>query len=211
MNGGIETLRRKVENLKGKLSHIRELRAKAEADVAQSQQSLAESEQARDIIQAVAQETQEQLQHHVSDLASVALAAVFPDPYTVEVEFVQRRNATEADLWFVRDGKRNDPMESTGYGAVDVASFALRLAEWTILRPKPRSVVILDEPFRHVKGEEANARAIRMVREMSRRLGVQVLMVSDERASREVVMAGADRVFEVTLKNGKSRVSVVKE
>ena len=34
-------------------------------------------------------------------------------------------------------------------------------------------------------------------------------MISDERAPREDIVAGADRVFEVTLQNGVSQVEVV--
>jgi hypothetical protein len=203
-------LRRKFENMKGRLAQVQENRKHAEKAAVFWREESAVSQRAREVIQIVAKATQERLRFHISELASVAMAAVFPDPYQIEIEFVQRRNTVEADLFFVRGGNRYDPMDSTGYGTVDVASFALRMAEWSILQPRPRKLLVLDEPFKHIKGEEANARAIQMVAQLSRKLGVQVLMVSDERASRAAVMEGADRVFEVAMRKGRSFVSVVK-
>jgi hypothetical protein len=166
-------------------------------------------EQAKEIIRQVGLKTQEQLQYHVSDLTSLALESVFPNPYELKVEFIQRRNKTECDLYFVRDGNYINPIDAAGIGAVDVTTFALRVASWSMALPKSRNTIILDEPFKHLKGQETNLRVLEMINEISKKLNIQVIMVSDERIPKEDIIATADRVFEVKLKNGKSKVTIL--
>lgn len=163
-------------------------------------------EAAQAIIQLVAQATQEELKYHVSELVTLALAAVFEDPYELEVDFQQRRNQTEADIWFVRDGERVDPLTASGGGAVDVAAFALRISCWSLRKPRTRPILILDEPFQHIKGEADNIKAIQMVKGVSQQLGLQVLMVSDERIPLAEIEAGADRVFKIGIKKKVSYI-----
>jgi KaiC/GvpD/RAD55 family RecA-like ATPase len=67
---------------------------------------------------------------------------------------------------------------------------------------------VLDEPAQNVKGDDANIKFIQMVKSVSERLGIQVIMVSDERVSLEDIEKGADKIFKVSIKNGKS---IVKE
>ena len=155
----------------------------------------------------VALKTQEQIQFHIGDLTSMALEAVFDDPYELVVEFVKRRNKTECDLYFARDGNKIDPLSASGGGAVDVAAFALRIASWSMTRPHTRNVIILDEPFKHLKGHEANLRVLEMAREVSKKLNLQIIMVSDERIPKEDIIDNADKVFETKIRKGITTVS----
>jgi len=164
--------------------------------------SLRFHERAREIIREVGLKTQEQLQYHISDITSLALGAVFSDPYKLVVEFVQRRNKTECDLWFERDGERIDPISASGGGAVDVASFALRIAAWSMQRPRSRQVIILDEPMRFLS-VDLQERASAMMKEISNKLGLQFIIITHE----STLAAEADRVFEVTIKKGVTQIS----
>jgi len=150
--------------------------------------------------------TQQQLSFHISDITSLALEAVFSYPYKLIVEFIQRRNKTECDLYFDRDGNRMEPLLASGGGAVDVAAFALRIASWSMQRPKSRNVIILDEPFKHLKGVRENILVLDMVKEISNKLGVQIIMVSDERIDREEIVMRADKVFETKIRKGITQV-----
>lgn len=202
----IKTLRQKLEQQKGQKlqveNHLRQLKR----SLKQFQTNLEEHEKAREIIREVGLRTQQQLQYHISSITSLALEAVFDDPYELVVEFVQRRNKTECDLFFERVGERIDPLTASGGGAADVASFALRIASWSMTKPHTRNVMILDEPFKHLKGAEANQRVLDMINEISKKLKIQVIMISDERIPREDIVTSADRVFEVSIYNGKSKV-----
>jgi predicted ABC-type transport system involved in lysophospholipase L1 biosynthesis ATPase subunit len=166
--------------------------------------SLHRHEQAREIVREVGLATQQQLQVHISDVTSLALESVFEDPYELVAEFVQRRNKTECDLYFARDGHRMDPMDSSGYGAVDVASFALRIAAWSMQVPKKRNVIILDEPFKFLDGRtDRIERASLMIKELSDRLGIQFIIVTHN----ATLADHADKTFRVALRNKKSIIS----
>jgi ABC-type transporter Mla maintaining outer membrane lipid asymmetry ATPase subunit MlaF len=144
---------------------------------------------------------QEQLQFHIADITSLALEAVFDNPYELKVEFVQRRNKTECDLYFVRGDNKVDPMEAAGVGAVDVASFALRIASWSMMNPKTRNTIILDEPFRFLSANYQE-KASTMLKEISDKLKIQFIIVTHE----ETLTAAADKIFEVSIRNGKTKV-----
>lgn len=204
----IKSLRSKLEQLKGQQDYLKKKLKQREKDVLQKKKEVSRCEKAIIIFNDAAQKTQQQLEIHISGLVSMALSGVFPqDPYELQVDFIQRRGKTECDLWFARQGSIVSPLAASGYGAVDVAAFALRVASWAISLEKPRNVLFLDEPFKHLKGEEDNERAIQMVKEISHSLNLQIIMVSDERASKESIIAGADAVFEVKKKGKTSTVT----
>ena len=158
---------------------------------------------AQNIIRTVAQQTQDELTYHISDLVSLAMEAVFGDSaYSLKVEFPLRRGRTECDINFIRAGQAVSPLQGAGGGAVDVAAFALRVALWSLMQPRTRPVIVLDEPFRFLS-RDLHSQASTMLREVSGKLGVQIIMVTHSEALTEC----ADRIFEVQIKNGKSIVS----
>ena len=163
--------------------------------------SLHRHEQAREIIREVGQKTQQQLQFHISDVVSLAMESVFADPYSLKVDFVQRRNKTECDLLFERDGELSDPISASGGGAVDVAAFALRIASWSMARPRTRNVIILDEPLRFLSGDNQE-RASSMIKEVSQRLGIQFIIITHN----QVLASYADKVFETRKRSKITKV-----
>jgi DNA repair exonuclease SbcCD ATPase subunit len=102
-------------------------------------------------------------------------------------------------------------MGNAGGGAIDIGSLALRIAYWAIREDKKvRPLLLLDEPFSRLKGQNANQRALAIIREISQQLGLQIIMISDERVSREDIIANADRVFQVSRdKQGVSEVRIL--
>lgn len=190
----VQTLRNRLERQRGKRDQIAATITTVEEQVEQLNQSKRHHEQALEIIRVVGLQTQQQLQVQISDVTSLAMEAVFDDPYSLVVEFVERRKKTECDLWFERDGQRLDPLSATGGGAVDVAAFALRIASWSMQRPSSRPVIILDEPLRFLDTERQE-RASSMFKELSERMGLQFLIVTHEPTLARV----ADRTFNVTI------------
>ncbi|MGB4239586.1 MAG: hypothetical protein WBJ87_08290 [Candidatus Hydrothermia bacterium] len=201
MNKIIQNLRQYLEREKGKKKHVQDTLKEIKNEINELEDSLRLHEEAREIIRLIGQRTQEQLQFHISDLATMAIGSVFDDPYQLKVEFVQRRNKTECDIKFVKKNLEIDPMEASGVGVIDIASFALRVALWSIKKPSPRNVIILDEPFRHLS-TNYQPRASEMVYELSKKLGIQFIIVTHENElARE-----ADRLFEVSIHNGVSKI-----
>jgi DNA repair exonuclease SbcCD ATPase subunit len=196
--------RTRFEQMKGKVLQIQEQILSTEESIKIETRSLQQHEKARELIREAGLKTQEQLQYHISDITSLALNAVFDNPYQLQAEFVQRRNKTECDLYFVRDGERVDPLSASGGGAVDVACFALRIASWSMLRPHTRNTIILDEPMKNLSAayqEKGSA----MLKEVSERLGLQFIIVTHE----PILASYADRTFEVSIRKGISKVKQI--
>jgi DNA repair exonuclease SbcCD ATPase subunit len=95
-------------------------------------------------------------------------------------------------------------MDEVGGTVVDIVSTALRVAVWS-LAPTD-NLMVLDEPYRNVSAGYKSI-AADLIRGISERLGIQFLIVSHD----PVLIAAADRVFEVSQKNGRSVVHVQKE
>lgn len=160
-------------------------------------------EAAQTTIQVIAKQTQSQVKVHIEDLVTRAMEAVFPDPYEFKVLFEMKSNKTQAKLLFTRDGMEVDPMESTGGGAVDIAAFALRIALWAI--GKSDSTLIFDEPFRFLSAGY-QAKAGEMLKELSRLLGIQFIIVTHNTALEEA----ADTLITIDMRNKESYVRSIR-
>ena len=197
----IQPIRYAVERLKGERDRVTADAEASETKVATYKLDAERAEEARAIIQTVAQATQKELEYHVSEIVSLALAAVFEHPYSLRLMFVQRRNKTEADIFFERDGEQFKPIDASGGGAVDIAAFALRVAMWSLRRPRSRSVLILDEPGKFIS-VDLRPKMGAMLKEISKRLDLQMIVVSHA----EEYIEASDKCFHVSIHNGVSKV-----
>lgn len=202
----IKQLRSRLEQEKGALSRINRDIESCNETIQTLEYRYEHIQKARAVIQTVAQQTQKQLEYHISGLVTTALAAVFDDPYNFVVQFNQRRNRTECDLLFERDGNSWYPLreEASGGGPIDVAAFALRVAFMSMEKPKRRSTLLLDQPFSNLSPDRQNL-ASQMVKEISKRLGLQIIMISHA----EGIIDSADKIFEVSKQGDISHVSIV--
>lgn len=195
----IESLSRRFSELlvhkKVLVDRLREINS----SVGEKEERLKHLLQSRAIIQEVAEETQSNVEVHISEIVSLALSAVFADPYEFKLSFVQRRGRTECDLRLIKDDNEFDPLTASGGGVVDVVSFALRLALWSL--KDRRDLLILDEPFRFVS-VDLQEKCSAMLKELSSRLGVQIIMVSHL----PNIITSADTVFVVENVRGVSEV-----
>ena len=163
-------------------------------------------EKAQAFLQKVAQDTQEQLKIHVEDIVQLALDAIFPDKYQFEIQFNIAYGKTTAELVFVsrQSGHIVDPMIASGGGVVDVCSFALRLACWTLSRGVDK-VIILDEPFRFLS-RNLQERAGTLLKELSLKLGIQIILTTHL----DALIDAADKIINVRLdKHGVSQIGYV--
>lgn len=198
----LKDARSKVDKIRGEKDHITKTLSDNELEMRKQTRALTQQEEARDIIRVVAQITQAQLEYKISELASLAISSIFSQPYKFIAEFVLKRNKVETNLLVEdSDGNRFSPMNANGGGLVDVISFGLRLTMWTIKRPQPRPVIVLDEPFRFLS-RDLQQKAGELLKELSRRFGIQFIIVSHDTALIEC----ADKVFKVEKIRGRSEV-----
>jgi DNA repair exonuclease SbcCD ATPase subunit len=76
---------------------------------------------------------------------------VFDRSYDFEIRFNRKRGKSNAELIILKDGQAlMNPLHESGFGVLDVASFALRVASLVLSKRKLRKLLVLDEPFKHV-------------------------------------------------------------
>lgn len=203
MRQTIKELRSILEQRKGTANTLQKIINQKQQENKQKQQELEDHEQALQIIKIVGEKTQEKIKYNISEVTSLALEAVLGDEaYKLDVQFIERRDTMECDLSF-EDTKGNlfNPISSTGVGAVDVAAFALRIASWSLQVPKPRNVIVLDEPFKNLD-KSKHEKASQMLKQISAKLNIQFIIVTHE----EKLAEAADRTFRVTKTKGVSKV-----
>jgi DNA repair exonuclease SbcCD ATPase subunit len=162
-------------------------------------------DKAHEIIRIVGKHTQDQLIERVTNIASMAMEAIFgEEAYKLHMEFVERRGKNECVFSFEdEDGFLLNPLDASGIGLVDVASFALRVGAWVMKAPQSDNVIILDEPMKHVS-EDLQEKASAMIKDVSVKLGIQFIIVTHQQS----LASFADKVFEV---KKVKKVSIVNE
>ena len=105
----VSELRTAYDQQRGRQAQVSDNMATTKTKLIEMKRDLHRHEQAREIVREVGLLTQRQLQYHISDITSLALEAVFPDPYALVAEFVERRNKTECDLYLQRGAEFVDP------------------------------------------------------------------------------------------------------
>ena len=203
----LQELSNEIERAKGGRERVQKQILNIKSNISLTEKDLRIDEAAQIIIKAIAQKTQKTLQYKISEPVTLALKAVFDNPYELSVEFVPRRDKIEADIKFRRNGNLLNPIYASGLGPVDIAAnIGLRIACLTMAAPRPRYLLLLDEPLKHLRGYKENIRAIQMIKEISQELKpqLQVIMVNDERVPFEEIEKGADQIISVGIKNGVS-------
>ena len=200
----LSDIQSQIERAKGKQELMQKELSQISGSLRKLKLDLSQYEEAQLIVQHVAKQTQEQLEYRISEIVTLALSSVFDEPYSLKVKFVIKRGKTECELLFERDGIEINPIEEAGGGPIDVAAFALRVALWSLSRPRPRNLIVLDEPFKHLD-RNAQAKASRMLTEISGKLGIQIIMVTH---SVELIEA-SHKVFEVKKIKGISKVEEI--
>ena len=198
----IKEIRSQLDQMKGRKEALVERLEKLDYDEKSLLIKAKQLEEAQTIIQTIAIQTQKELQYHISSITSSALEAIFPEPYELQVEFIEKRGRTETDIYFTNKGERIDPMTGSGGGAVDIAAFSLRCSMWKLQIPNSRNTIILDEPFRFLS-RDLQSKAAQMLREISSNLRLQIIMVTHN----DDLIEAADKLFIVYKKNGVSNIN----
>lgn len=162
---------------------------------------------AQTIIQEVAQKTQNEIKFFITDIVNLALNSIpFENPPdSFEMEFVTRRNQTECDLFYLKEGHRLNPLLSEGGGVLSITSFALLLACWS-LQNKKNNTIIFDEPFKDINdpGNKLNLMFYigEMIKKVSKLLNIQIIIVGSNGNFNDI----ADKIFEIKKEDKRSKV-----
>jgi hypothetical protein len=197
----IQDARKIYEQRIGSRDTYAKQKAEKEQELVLANQKYENVIKARAVVQAVAKETQQSIEIHISNLVTMALASVFPEPYEFKLEFVERRNSTEADRVFLKNDNRIDDILNFGGGGVaDVANFALIISLWALKKTRP--IFINDEPDKFLHNIAYQERASAMMKMLCEKLSIQMIIVSDQ----QNIIAAADKVIRIGCKDGISFV-----
>jgi DNA repair ATPase RecN len=190
-----------LDDLKAELSHLQRKKTETESALEKSTVRAEAMKKARVIIQTVAQETQRNLEYHLSYPVTDAIQYVFPDD---NIKFIARiviaRGKTECHLLFDENGNEYKPLKGSGYGAVNIACFVLRICFWGLNKNRP--TIIVDEPFRDVS-PDLHHKVSELIKRISKKLGIQIIIVSHQND----INIAADRTFQVKRVKGVSEIN----
>ena len=159
------------------------------------------TEQARDVVSEVLLLTQARVKGFLEDVATSALKTVYGDEYGFKLDYKIKQNQTKITPMITKGEDQFSVREEVGGGVLDVLSLALRFAVFSILRPRPLPVMVLDEPGKFVSRDRQSAFG-QMLRDMSERLNVQTILVSHS----DDIIDQADKAFLVEQNDGISTV-----
>ena len=201
----IQKIKNVFEQEKGKSALLYSQIKKEKIDLKNIKKEIITSKKAGVIIRTVAQETQKVIQFHINKLVTMALKSVFSNPYTFHVEFIQKRNKTECNFFFRRNGYKINPLSDSSGGVLDVAAFALRITMWLLSKNGSSNTLIFDEPFKNIndKTREIHRKIAELMKKLSDKLKIQFIIITMIPEFEDV----ADKVFELNLKNGVSKIN----
>lgn len=153
--------------------------------------------EARSILQVVAENTQGLMVKYFTNLITPLLRAIWLDNREFQIEFVKKRNTTECECFISKDGNRAGIFDSSGGGIANLVSLGCRLAFFA-LEKKTRPLFMLDEPFSSLNSEEYQERVASTIKEISNKMGVQFLIISDQSN------LSCDRLFRI--ENGNVKI-----
>ena len=212
---GLLAMKFKVDEINSEKKALNEQLKSLTADKKETEDNFMSAKKAQLILKTEARKTQSEIEEHISNTVTMALAAVevddpnVPKPPEFIARIVERRDSTECDLLFKEGNREQHPFGCSGFGYCDVADYALRV-DYILLADEYgdeeiRKTLILDEPFRNAD-PALQFKISEMIKMVSHELGFQQIIVSHA----EGVNVEADRKFKVVKNGNISTVSIVK-
>ena len=135
--------------------------------------------QVRDLFASVGKATQDMLIQYFENLGTTLLKTIYGDGYKFSLQFEIKRNKSECKPIVIKDNIELSLTDEIGVGVVDVLSFGMRLAIWSLKKPRTDPIFLLDEPFKYVSKDKLSLVGDAL-RELSEKLGAQIIMISHE-------------------------------
>lgn len=204
----LERLRSTVNNRKAESSLLQKSILEKSKRLSQVKQELDDCVLSQQTITEIAKRIQLVVKKYIESLVTKAVAPVFDRPFKFVLEYdVKGRKTVAQPLIVEGDGEPQIPKEEMGVSILDILSFAFRIVLWRLERPRSRAVMWMDEPMRDVGKGKFLERAADMLREISQRLGLQLIIITHEQ---ELARIG-DAVFQVSHDGTASQVEVESE
>ena len=192
-----------LHHRQGQRSAAEKMVQELEQKLADDRATLTEYKLALDCANAAMIATQTKVKTFIEEVVSLAVQSVFGTGYRFVVDYVVKRNKSEAQLYIEKEGERRDIEDESGGGVCDVCAVGLRAALYVMAKPSPNNVLLLDEPGTRVS-QSLQASFAEMLKKISEVLGLQLVVVSHS----EDIINSADKTFLVEQHN---KISTAKE
>lgn len=161
--------------------------------------------EAREIVNKALDITQARIKSRIDALLTLAINSVFDRPFSFSL-LIEKKYNRIACTPIIKEGEHEYiPKEEMGGGIIDIISFAFRVVLWSLEHPRSRNVFVLDEPMKFVGKGDMLIRAGNILKELSHRLGFQLIIVTHEKE----LSAIADRAYIVEHKKGVSNAAII--
>ncbi|MGD8707137.1 MAG: hypothetical protein PVI88_00455 [Nitrosopumilaceae archaeon] len=195
-------LRKKIIKSKAKKETLEESLAKKRKLFLKLKEDIKTIDKGIIIVKRVAVQTQQEFQIKISEIVSLGLKMIFDDPYKFRIEFQEKSRGMDTKILLERDEKiYSDILGSVGLGVADVLSFMIRISLWKIKVPGTRNTIILDENFKHLRGQKEQQRILTLLKKISKKLKIQFIIVLPESF---IPDENDNKIFYVYKKKGKA-------
>lgn len=163
-----------------------------------------------ELLKVVAEKREAKFRKGLEALVTQALRAVFDDDsYTFFIEQDVKRDQATARLMLERVDENGELFRTPikgyhGGGVIDIVAFVLNAIVLTLVKPRRRRTLWLDEPFPQVS-KAHRPRVAEMLKWLHEKTGLQFVIVTHE----DEYLSVADTVFRVTQTNGKTKVRTI--
>ena len=114
----------------------------------ESDDELQLAEDAHAVLKATALKMQSSTYGVLAGIVSRCLKHVMGDAYSFEIRLVEHKTKSSVEFIVLEDEIAYPINNAKGGGVKDIVAFGLRFAALQIVKQKPRSFLLLDEPFR---------------------------------------------------------------
>lgn len=177
---GVEGLRVRLTTLSGQQTLVASRLENAKTRLATARAAQLDIDAIERTVQYVAARVQSGFGDYVGAIVTKALHHVFPDRRkdSFVLRFRENRGATDCNLALrTEKGEEAHPFHCSGGGVWDTLAFALRCAMLILEQPARSRVMFLDEPFKFLHGAASRRRALRMLYNTCKALGIQGVVV----------------------------------
>jgi len=162
------------------------------------------------VISEVSKLTQQKFKEKVESLVTMAITSIFERDFVFQLCLEYKRGKLECRPIIIEGGKyEREITEDMGGGMLPIIAVALRVALWSLEKPRSRNVIILDEPIKGSLGNDDLERTMQMFHKLSHGIkgGLQIIIVTHIKKLANL----ADKAFMVTYEKGKSIVKTFKK
>lgn len=180
----LDNARMEWAKIDGRISSVKDDITRIDKVLMANKERLVTEDRAQAVLKEYAKLSESFLRERVDGIVTAGMRAIFEDD-TIECRLdfsIKRGQATVEPIMITRNGKaeRNNRIaDADSGGMANVAAFLYKIVALRLMTPRRRQILFADEPFRNLSRGRLQAAGV-FVREIAKRLGIQVVMVTHQ-------------------------------